>query len=204
MNSKLKLVGLFCVPLALVAASGQEPPAPSEECNFVTAADLSDTKAPTFPEHPAVTQKAIPVPRLDLKSNPIAKTYRTVLRRELTEGPNYAGHYRVVVWGCGTSCAMFAVVDLKNGKVITAREFDTVSGVHLAADDFLPGTASDSWGFRHKLESSLLVVLGDPDEDESRSGAYYFVVHGETLRLIHTTRVDKDCSNSKAETRKKP
>ena len=65
----------------------------------------------------------------------------------MIEGPNYAGHYRVVVWGCGTSCAMFAVVDLRNGKVITTRDFATVSGAHLAAADFLVGTASDGWGF---------------------------------------------------------
>jgi hypothetical protein len=99
---------------------------------------------------------------------------------------------------------MFAVIDLKTGKVVTAREFATVSGIHLAADDFLPGTASDGWGFRYKRNSSLLVVLGDPDEDESRSGAYYFVVQGETLRLIHTTRVNEDCSSSNARATKKP
>jgi hypothetical protein len=52
---------------------------------------------------------------------------------------------------------MFAVIDLKTGKVVTAREFATVSGIHLAADDFLPGTASDGWGFRYKRNSSLLV-----------------------------------------------
>jgi hypothetical protein len=204
MNSKMNLVALLCVLPTPMTASAQVPPASFEECDFVTTADLSDPKAPTFAQHPVPTQKAVSAARLDLKSNPIAKTYRTVLRREMTEGPNYAGHYRVVVWGCGTSCAMFAVVDLENGKVITTRDFATVSGVHLAADDFLPGTASDGWGFRHKLDSSLLVVLGDPDEDESRSGAHYFIVQGEALRLIYTTRVNKDCSNSKANAPKRP
>jgi hypothetical protein len=203
MYSNLNLTGLLCVLLASIAPPTQEPPAPSVVCD-VTTADLSDTKAPTFAEHPAVSQKVVSAPRLDLKSNPIATTYRTVLRRELVEAPNYAGHYRVAFWGCGTSCAMFAVIDLKTGKVITAREFAAVSGVHLAADDFLPGTESDGWGFRYKRNSSLLVVLGDPDENESRSGAYYFVVRGETLHLIHATRVNKDCSNSNARQTKKP
>ena len=204
MNSNLNLVWLLCALLGPMAPSVQKPPAPSDECDLVTTADLSDTEAPTFAEHPVVTQKVVSAPRLDLKSNPIAKTYRTVLRREVIEGPNYAGHYRVAFWGCGTSCAMFAVIDLKTGKVITAREFATVSGIHLATDDFLPGTASDGWGFRYKRSSSLLVVLGDPDEDESRFGAYYFVVQGQTLRLIYTTKVTKDCSNSSARAAKKP
>jgi len=31
--------------------------------------------------------------------------------------------------------------------------------MYLDTDDFLPGTKSDSWGFRFKIESSLLVVV---------------------------------------------
>jgi len=177
----------------------KDEPTPAEKCGLVTTADLSDTKAPTFGEYPSTTQEVASTPKLDLKSNPIAKTYRTVLRQEITKGPNYAGHYRVAFWGCGSSCAMFAVVDLKTGSVITAREFTSVSGVHLAADDFLKGTASDGWGFRYKKDSSLLVVVGAPDENESRSGAYYFLIQGDGLRLVHTTSVNKNCKTVKPE-----
>ena len=181
-----------------MAAFGQtDGQTPAEKCRLITTSDLSDFKAPAFSEYPTTTLEVVSTPKLDMKSNPIAKTYRTVLRQEIAEGPNYAGHYRVAFWGCGSSCAMFAVVDLKTGKVITAREFTSVSGVHLAADDFLQGTASDGWGFRYKKDSSLLVVLGDPDEDESKSGAYYFLLQGERLRLIHTTPVKKNCKNVK-------
>ena len=109
----------------------------------------------------------------------------------MSEKPNFAGHYRLAYWGCGTSCAMFAVVNLKTGKVITAREFATVLGTHLDTDDFLPGTLSDGWAFRYKIDSSLLVVLGAPDEDESRAGAYYFALRGDELHLVHTTSAIK-------------
>ena len=109
----------------------------------------------------------------------------------MSEKPNFAGHYRLVYWGCGASCAMFAVLNLKTGKVITTKEFATVLGTHLDADDFLPGTLSDGWGFRYKIDSSLLVVLGTPDEDESRAGAYYFALQGDELHLVHTTSAIK-------------
>jgi hypothetical protein len=100
--------------------------------------------------------------------------------------------------GCGAPCAMFAAVNLKTGRLITAREFATVLGTHLAIDDdFMPGTRSDAWGFRYKEDSLLLVVVGVPGEDESRAGAYYFVLQGERLRLIHTTRVNKHCEAEK-------
>jgi hypothetical protein len=44
-------------------------------------------------------------------------------------------------------------------------------------------------------DSRLLVVLGDLDEDESREGAFYFVLDHERLRLIHSTQVKKSCEN---------
>jgi hypothetical protein len=39
------------------------------------------------------------------------------------------------------------------------------------------------------------VILGDLDEDESREGAFYFVLNDERLRLIHSTLVKKNCEN---------
>jgi hypothetical protein len=195
---KLNCIAILCMSLVSAAAFGQKDGlTPAEECRFITAADLSDPKAPSFDNYATKTQEVIPNRKLDLASNPVAKTYRTVLRQEIAKGPNYAGHYRVAVWGCGTSCAMFAVVNLKTGRVMTTREFSAVSGVHLAAEDFLRGTKSDSWAVRYKNDSSLLVVLGAPDEDDSRAGSYYFALQGERLRLIHTTRAIKNCESVK-------
>jgi len=67
----------------------------------------------------------------------------------------------------------------------------------MAVDDFLPSTDSDDWGFRYKRGSTLLVVMGARDEDESREGAYYFVLKGERLRPVHSTVVKKNCENLK-------
>lgn len=184
------------MPAALLGQG--EGPTAAEQCRIVTAADLFDSKAPSFGSYPAASVEGVTLtPKLDLASNPLARKYRTVLRQEIAKGPNYAGHYRVAVWGCGASCAMFAVVNLKTGRVITAREFATVVGTDLAADEFLSHTRSDYWGFRYANDSSLLVVLGAPDEDTSRTGAYYFVLRSESLRLIHTTRVNKTCEAAK-------
>lgn len=198
MKLKLNSFGILCVLLTPTVSFRQKNgPTPAEECRLITAADLVDAKAPAFTNYRTTVRQAISTAKLDLTSNPIARTYRTVLRLEMAEGPNFAGHFRVAFWGCGASCAMFAVVDLKTGKVITAKEFTSVLGTHLAADDFLPGTGSNGWGFRYERDSNLLVVLGDPDEDESRSGAYYFVLQGERLRLVHTTPVHKNCEKLK-------
>ncbi|MGA7795926.1 MAG: hypothetical protein WCA19_23075 [Candidatus Acidiferrales bacterium] len=197
MKMGLNYIAILCVLLPTALFGQENSPTAAEKCRFVTPADLSDARAPSFGSYPARPQEVPSSIKLDLRSNPIAKKYRTVLRQEIAKGPNYAGHYRVAVWGCGISCAMFAVVNLETGTVISAREIATVLGTHLDADEFLSGTRSDYWGFRFKNDSSLLVVLGAPDEDESRAGAYYFALQGERLRLIHTTRVSKTCEEVK-------
>ena len=109
----------------------------------------------------------------------------------MSEGANFAGHYRVAVWGCGSSCAMFAVVNLNTGRVITPRTIYSVSGVHLGADDFLHDTDSNSWGFRFKKNSQLLVLVGTMNEDESKEGAFYFLLKAEKLVLIHKTIAER-------------
>ena len=102
-------------------------------------------------------------------------------------GANFAGHYRVAIWGCGSSCAQFAVVNLKTGRAITAQGVDGVSGVHLNADDFLPHTESDAWGFRFKRDSRLIVLVGEINEDDAKEGAFYYVLKGDRLELVHKT-----------------
>lgn len=189
----LGMLCLLLLPAALLGQTGEHTPA--EACRFVTATDLSDAKAPAFGDYPTVPHEGISNSKLDLKTSPVARKYRTQLRQQIAAGPNYAGHYTVAFWGCGSSCTMFAVVNLKTGKVISASEFATVSGVNLAADDFLAGAGNDAWALRYKNNSTLLVVVGAPNEDESKTGAIYFVIQDEKLRLIHTTRVHKNCEN---------
>ena len=116
----------------------------------------------------------------------MARKYRTVLRLEISKGPNYAAHYRLVYWGCGTSCANFAVVNLKTGRVITPEGFSEVVGVRFYADEFLPNTDSDGWGFHKEGQQLRWGHWCSPLEDSgSREGAFYFVLRGERLRLIH-------------------
>jgi hypothetical protein len=154
---------------------------------FVGADDLADASAPRFEQYMARSFPPFSPAQLDLRSNPIAKMYRTVIRDEMRHGPNFGGQYRVAVWGCGTSCAQFAVVNLRTGRVITVEGLYNVSGVNIGADDFLPGTDSQDWGFRFKKDSRLLVLVGAINEDESKQGAFYYVLKGERLELTHKT-----------------
>lgn len=56
-------------------------------------------------------------PVLPKLTTPTQREFRTVLRNGARKGPNFAGHYTLVEWGCGSNCVVFAVVDVATGKV---------------------------------------------------------------------------------------
>jgi hypothetical protein len=170
-------------------------PSAFDKCRMVTTEDVIDKRAPAFATYRVMSPETVENPSLDLKSNHTARMYRTVLRSEIAKGPNFAGHYRVAIWGCGTSCAMFAVVNLKTGRVITTESFHSTSTVYFYVEDqrVFPDSQSEDPVFGFRKDSRLLAILGDLDEDESREGAFYFVLEKERLRLIHSTPIDKDC-----------
>jgi hypothetical protein len=190
------------IAFLLVPALGPSPLPQSsssafDECRIVTASDLRDKQAPRFANHRVEIHSSNKL-KLDLKSNPIARRFRNVLRQEVARGPNFAGDYRVAAWGCGSSCTMFAVVNLSTGRVITPSEFSSTSGVYFGVEDgqeLFPDSESEFWLLAFRKDSRLLVVLGALDEDESREGAFYLVLDKDRLQLVHKTIVQKDCEN---------
>jgi hypothetical protein len=187
---------IACVAFILPHCS-QDAPSAFDKCRTVTSSDLTDGKAPSFAVYRVPLPQVPGTPKLDLKSSLTARMYRTLLRQEVSKGPNFAGHYRVAIWGCGTSCAMFAVVNLQTGRVITPDNFYDTSTVYFGVEGqkFFPDSQSGDDFFGFRKDSKLLVVLGDLDEDESREGAFYFVLDDERLLLIHSTLVKKNCEN---------
>jgi ankyrin repeat protein len=101
------------------------------------------TNPPTFDDYPVDTVTLTKHAPIDFDSHPKAYTFRDALKYGIKDGPNFAQHYTIATWGCGTTCQAFAIVDAYTGAVYFP-EF--VSAVGL---DF-------------RLDSNLLVV--DPPE----------------------------------------
>jgi hypothetical protein len=74
-------------------------------------------RAPQFEDFPiSAIRKEVPAP-VDLRSHREASVYRTRLREGARKGPNFAGHYTVVSWGCGSNCESSMIVDTLTGRV---------------------------------------------------------------------------------------
>ncbi len=133
----------------------------------------TDTLLPRFEDYPAEQISQSPPVNVDFTHDKRARLYRTVLRLGARSGPNFAGHFTVVIWGCGTSCQQFAIVDALTGKVHFSQELPYVS---WSASD-------DPFGLQFRLNSRLLIVHGYRKEDPPR-GTFFFLWDGTTLKPL--------------------
>ena len=111
---------------------------------------------------------------VNLSSDPDAYMFRTQLRRQAADGPNFAGHYKIAIWGCGTSCQQFAIIDSQNGRVFFPPVLPYVTFVQW------DGTNA---GLQFRIDSNLLILHGSPKE-EPKVGTFYYLWQTNVLRLI--------------------
>ena len=105
-------------------------------------------------------------------TSPSAQMFRTRLRENAKTGMNFAGHYIVATWGCGSDCHSVAIIDAKTGKVYFPDDFGFVGGQLYQEEDRL----------QHQKNSRLLIVAGAKDDEEI--GRFYYVWKNNRLRLI--------------------
>lgn len=142
-------------------------------------------KVPSFERYPAKVEKAI-ARSIDQKRSPGASTYRTRLNRALRDGVNFAGHYVVAGWGCGTGCSNAAIIDARNGIVYWPLQFYNVDSRY--------GDGYSDPLFSFRPNSRLLVIHGIPGtKDDSKvppSGDYYYEWTGNRFRLLRSVKKD--------------
>lgn len=106
------------------------------------------------------------------------RMFRTRIRQGADSSVEFAGHYTLPRWGCGTDCNVFVIVDSRTGKV-----FD---GLGIAE---LPFTWLSDYGEEAMMrmefypDSRLLKINACPNEENC--GLYdYIMVDGKGLKLI--------------------
>jgi tetratricopeptide (TPR) repeat protein len=134
---------------------------------------LSDV--PLFRDYP-VTQGYIGKPAPVILNSKDKKMFRTTLRKAAKEPANFAGHYVLTTWGCGTSCINGAVVNLRTGEVV-----------------FLPGSIccwrGEGERLIFRLNSRLLVTAGIMNE-KSDHGSHFFEFTGTKFKHLKTIPVE--------------
>ena len=142
---------------------------------FATAPAIA-AEPPSFSDFPfREAFRASPaVPILNTRQ---ARMFRTVLRKEAANGPNFAGHLTLARWGCGAGCISWAIINATTGAVWFAPF--TVSDAS-GLDD--PELAQHSLDF--EINSELIIANGA--RNESGAGTYYYRWHDNKLSLVHS------------------
>lgn len=116
----------------------------------------------------------------DVRSHPRSRMFRTMLRWNAKEGPNFAGHYTIASWGCGSGCAEYAIIDAITGRVFHPPQFRSIDVNNIDNAIF----ETDNRLVRYSLDSRLLMVIGGINEDSKLRGISYFVWDGTQLKRI--------------------
>ncbi|KAA1172806.1 hypothetical protein FWJ25_13415 [Marinobacter salinexigens] len=122
---------LCSVLFLMVAVSAPWADAGSLEKKEMTVPEVAD-----FSDYPVEvsTQR---LQRVDFDSHPDAASFKTRFRTLEGRSANFAGHYLLLYWGCGTSCQQFSIVDVETGQVFMDENWSTSMGVCFREDSAL-------------------------------------------------------------------
>jgi len=107
--------------------------------------------------------------------------FKTEIKSTYQSGVNFAGHYVIASWGCGTACQSHAIINSKNGEA-----------------KFLP--FSTVLGIEYQAESDLLIrdfgILSEEFRGDSlykHLEAEYYVMKEDSLHLVNKVEDFKNC-----------
>jgi hypothetical protein len=169
----------------------------------------AQTPPPRF-ENYSVREIFHGVPTAPNLSTPWARLYRTRIRNAAlnnegffrgfeyiqASGPNFAGHYRVANWGCGSGCLIMVIIDLETGQV----HRPPLSAGKAGEDQIIIPNLGTGWGdFDFRLNSRLFVMSTcpwgwpDPKSPLHRDlklfcGTSYFTMESKGFQIVRQVR----------------
>lgn len=175
----MRLLLVLCLCMHTLNASGEGIGSDRSDQSTIKASDIPKD-APRFREFPARLYLGKNAP-FHLGSNSETRLYRTRLFAWAKERPNFAGHYVLATWGCGTECTQLTIIDVRTGKAYHPVGLSTISA-NKVDDELTGGNWFASGAVRFLPNSRMLILMGAPEErNEDRGIAFY--VWGENHRL---------------------
>jgi hypothetical protein len=114
--------------------------------------------------------------------------FREAVNDAARRGPNFAGAFTVVEISCGSGCLYMAVVDERNGSILTEMPFSSL----VVGSDLARGGASLYQGLRYQRTSRLLVAEGWFNATSGPGGTLarrYYLWTGSRFRLLRSINI---------------
>jgi hypothetical protein len=112
----------------------------------------------------------------------VHRSYRTMIRQGAAKGPNFAGHYTIADWGCGTSCVSMAIIDAKDGSVHDGPFGYLGWGLPLKYEGRYSAMSNSFEPLSYRIDSRLLIVRGCPQDENCAS--YFYEWADSRFKLI--------------------
>jgi hypothetical protein len=110
------------------------------------------------------------------------RLFRTMIRRGASKGPNFAGHYTIATWGCGTGCMSLAIIDAKDGRVLDGPFSDLGWGIPFKYEGKYSPLSDNFEPLSYRIDSRLLIVRGCPEDENCAS--YFYEWADSRFKLI--------------------
>lgn len=137
---------------------------------------LKQFRLPSFSEFPAPTGRKLPSPPPEPEVRSLYRADEAIVF-ESGKPPDFAQHYRVVTWSCGTSCWCALLLDVETGKTI-----DSPFGCSSHEWVWDEPESTDFTPLRYQTDSRLLVLTGCPGRVNCGVHAYEWT--GREFRLV--------------------
>jgi hypothetical protein len=160
-------------------------------CFCAAPALAQDGAVPRFRDYAATVYRGKAAP-LKL-TTPQTRGYRTRLREGSRRGVNFAGHYKLHTWGCGTSCLQTAFIDARTGDVFFPGELNGFITCYYEPQ----AVENLEEALKFERGSRLIVMSGYPtserDKAEPKKGLYYYEWDGKSLKLVKFVEKSEGC-----------
>jgi hypothetical protein len=101
-----------------------------------------------FPEYKIAVKPFVKAKQLKLKPGTFAWQFRTRYQNAFKQPADFAGKYKVVEWGCGTTCQMVSLINLESGDIIEGFTTSLSSSYALDSKLFITNPFSED-EFKH-------------------------------------------------------
>jgi hypothetical protein len=114
---------------------------------------------------------------------------RRVGQEQNGPGPNFVGHYIVIVWGCGAGCLRMAMSDAETGAVYNPPISDQGFALPMLV---FPNSAGRSPDLQYRRNSRLMIIKATPHADrrDAIPYAFYFLWQPDYWTLLRRVSID--------------
>jgi hypothetical protein len=159
-------------------------------------------REPRFDEYPVTaaftgtpaSPKIVPSSKQDMEKirNGVEKGWGVFHGNVEKKGANFAGHFILIQWSCGSPCLGMAIVDAKTGDVFSPPDTTNCNvSFNLLQNLTYPGQTPQNPEVQFRIDSNLLIIKSDSPGFPELPYTSYYLWQGNRWTLLRKAPLRK-------------